>query len=123
MWKDFDEELYQALLLEQRLSSEGPRLLTCPQPSSFHCKLSEIRIMSSQMEWAFIKLRGRGHVGDPLHPVTIIMLALWIPVNIIYLGFQALKHLLATRAVIEPLHDGTVRALPAGLEVSSLYVT
>jgi hypothetical protein len=115
-----DEVLCQALSLEQDLSSEGPGNLMHSQDRSFPCELSEIVTIKDSREVAFIRPRGRGYVADPFNPVGIIMLALLIPINIAYLGFQGLRYLLTTRTVVKPLYRGTVQLAPDGLEYTPL---
>jgi hypothetical protein len=115
-----DEALYQALSLEQELSALGPGNLVHSQDRSFHCELSEIITIKDRKEVAFIRPRGRGYIADPLNPVGIIMLALLIPINIAYLGFQGLRHLLTARTVVRPLYRGTVQLAPDGLEYTPL---
>jgi len=114
-----DEELYRALMLEQRLSAEDPSALAELSARYFPYTLSEVVTRGGEREWGYIKLRGRSHIADPLHPVTIIMLVLWIPVNIVYLTFQALRNLAATNSVIQPLHNGSARILPPALELTA----
>lgn len=116
MLDNSDEELYEALTLEERLSAGDPSALTDLQKRSFPYELSTITLISGRRERKFIALRGRMHRADPLHPTTLIMLALWLPVNIVYLSFQVLRDNLATRVVARQLHSGTARMLPSGLE-------
>lgn len=113
MQESTDEELYKALVLEQCLSAEDPsRYVGDSERPSFRCTVSRIVLEKPDARWEYIKLKGKGFIYDPLHPMSIIMLVLWIPINICYLGFQGLKVLISARFVLAPLHLDTVKLLP-----------
>ncbi len=111
-WSDSDEQLYQALSLEQRLSTEGVAGFTegTDQPS-FSCSLSEIALKKRQTDWFFLRPRARWLV-DPLNPWYITLLILWIPLNLLYVGFQLLRYLITARFDFTSFQQDTVQLTP-----------
>jgi hypothetical protein len=96
-WSEPDEQLYQALALEQRLSEENiTEFAANPAQPLVPCNLSEIVLEKRQAGWFFLMPRARW-LADPLNPYYLTLLILWIPSNILYLGFQVIRFMVTLR--------------------------
>ncbi|SRR6266566_5879658 len=105
-WSESDEQLYQALALEERLSAEGASSFVgdSNQPD-VPCDVSETVLEKHQTDYFFLMPRARW-LADPLNPWYLTLLILWIPANILYSGFQLIRFLVTMKFVLTtPMRD------------------
>jgi hypothetical protein len=83
-WANSDEQLYQALTLEQRLSvatdEAAAKYLTS---TSYPCAIYELLTTMGKSISYYLKMPRRWY-GDPFSPWNLTLLVLWIPTNIVY---------------------------------------
>lgn len=120
-WSPSDEQLYQALALEQRLSTDGASsfALQSDQPD-VPCDISEIVLEKTHTDFFFLKPRARW-LADPFNPLYLTLLILWIPAMILYSGFQLIRFLVTMRFVIGRNMPDTARIAPAQIYFGSRH--
>ncbi len=117
-WTSSDEQLYRALALEQRLSIGGnARPAEDLYGTSFRCTVSEIMLNKREGDTYIWKMPRRWY-ADPLNPWTLMLLLFWIPANIIYLCFQAIRSLASTRHTWSLPAEDNARLEPRQLSFS-----
>jgi hypothetical protein len=98
-WANSDEQLYQALTLEQRLSvatnEAAAKYLTS---TSYPCAIYEPLTTREKSISYYLKMRRRWY-GDPFSPWNLTLLVLWIPTSIVYFCYQSIRSLASARNV------------------------
>jgi hypothetical protein len=105
-WTRSDEQLYQALTLEQHLSTGADEsTMEYVRSASFPCVVYEILMNKGKGVEYYWKMPRRWY-ADPLDPWNLVLLILWIPVNIVYFCFQGTRTLASARNSLSvPRHD------------------
>jgi hypothetical protein len=118
-WTNDDEQLCQALLLEQRLTSAAQLGNTGGLPGSpFPCTVrTMVRTGSTGVRY-YLKMPRRWS-RDPLNPWNIVLLLFWIPMSVIYFIFQLLRSLAATRMTWSIPQEWSARLDPAQVSFNS----
>lgn len=120
-WTEFDEQLYQALALEERLSADDPgSFARYPEQPDIPCDVSEMVLEKRKTGYFFFMPRA-SWLADPFNPWYLTLLILWIPTNIIYSGFQLIRFLVTLRfTLMPPIHD-KVKIGPDELHLGSRH--
>jgi len=95
-WTNADEQLYQALTLEQQLSVGGEMSVRQVYGSYYPCVVYQVMLSKREGIRNYWKMPRRWY-ADPLNPWTLMLLLFLIPVNIVYFCFQALRSLASAR--------------------------
>ena len=117
-WTRSDDQLYQALTLEQRLSAgTDEAIMEYLRSISFPCTVCEILLNKGEGINYYWKMPRRWY-ANPLDPWNLVLLIFWIPINILYFCFQGTRSLASARYGLSlPVHD-IVRLEPYQLSFS-----
>jgi hypothetical protein len=119
-WTDTDEQLYQALALEQALSSKSREVAQRIYGSTYPCNVQEINTIKGDGIQYYWKMPRRWW-ADPLNGWNIAHLILWIPVNVVYFSFQGIRSLASTRNSWTPPQQIKISVEPYQLRISGYY--
>ena len=98
-WTSYDEQLYQALSLEQEFSSNST--LKSLIKYDYPCTMSEVVTTREKGISYYWKMPSRWW-ADPLNPWNLILLVCWLPINVIYACFQGVRSLASTKNSLTP---------------------